>query len=46
MQNEPLVTNESIKFEKYPIQVQDFKKISTNRFRELFTIGLKLIRKH
>ena len=35
--NQLLVTNEPVEFEKQPIEVQDFRKI-TNYFREIYQI--------
>jgi hypothetical protein len=40
--NRPLVTNEAVEFEKYPVEVQDFRKI-TDRFRRIYIEHLKLV---
>jgi hypothetical protein len=37
-----LVTNEPVGFEKSPVEVQDFKRI-TDHFRNIYGIYLKLI---
>ena len=45
VENHPLVTNALVEFEKYPIEVQNFEKI-TNQFRGIYGIQFKLIRKN
>ena len=40
-----LVTNEPVKFEKQPAQIQDFKKI-TDPFRAIYTMFLNVIKKN
>jgi hypothetical protein len=43
-ENQPLVTNEPVEFEKQLLKFQDFKKINHN-VREIRGIHLKLIKK-
>ena len=41
----PLVTDEVVEFEKWPVEVQDFRKI-THRSRGIYEIHLKLVKKN
>ena len=41
-ENRQLVTNEPVEFEKQPVEVQDFRRI-TDHFRGIHGIYLKLI---
>ena len=43
--NRPLVTDELVKFEKEPVEVQDFCKI-TDHLRGIYGVHLKLIKKN
>ena len=38
-ENQPVVTNEPVEFEKYPVEVQDFRKI-TNHLQGICRIYL------
>ena len=44
-ENQPLVIDEPVEFEKWPVKVQDFMK-TTHRFRGICKIYLKLIKKN
>ena len=44
-ENRLLVTDEPVEFEKQPVEVQDFRKI-TDHLRGIYTIYLKLIKKN
>ena len=43
--NRPLVTDELVKFEKEPVEVQDFCKM-TDHLRGIYGVHLKLIKKN
>ena len=42
-ENRQLVTDEPVEFEKYPVEVQDFRKITEN-FRGIYGIYLNSIK--
>ena len=44
-ENQQLVTNEPVEFEKFPVEVQDCKKI-TDHFREIYKIYPNLIKEN
>ena len=44
-ENQQLVTNEPVEFEKYPVDVQDCRKI-TDQFRGIYGIYPNLIKEH
>ena len=44
-ENQPLVTNEQVKFEKYPVEVQDFKE-SIIHFRGIYWIYIESTEKN
>ena len=44
-ENRQLVTDELFEFEKYPVEVQDFKKI-TKHYKEIYKIYPNLINKN
>jgi hypothetical protein len=43
-ENQPLVTNEPVEFEKEPIEFQDLRKI-THHFRGIYGMHLKLMKR-
>ena len=44
-ENRQLVTNEPVKFEKYPVEVQDYMRI-TDHFRGIYRICPNLIKEN
>ena len=45
MENRSLVTDEPVKFERYPVEVQDFSK-TTHHFRGIYGTYLELLREY
>ena len=45
-ENQPLGTNEPVKFEKQPVKVQDLRRIFTDHFRGIYRICLKAIKEN